>query len=213
MIFDIKQSDNKKVEEMYERAMKELEEFFEFEWKTVRPKLILIPNREVFDGMHYDEKTEDWVIGSTMNTNDFIGVLTPEGIEKDSSHKYSDESYYSLIKHELCHQFENKIRDSYHPLWLGEGLAEYASGQITKMKKPEVFSNFIKYFDYEDGGIYQESTFAVWILIEEFGKKKFLEFLKISDVENEKEFNKIFKEFFGIELSYDWFNKILEKKK
>lgn len=213
MVFDINKSDNKKVEEMYERAMKELEKFFEFEWKIARPKLILAPSRETFDGIFYEEKSEDWVIASTMNTKNFICVLTPEAIDKESSHEYSDESYFSLIKHELCHQFCNRLKDSYCPFWLGEGLAEYTSGQIKKMKKPDIFKNFLKYFNYEDGEIYQESTFAVWILIEEFGKKKVLEFLKVSDTENEKEFNKIFKDFFGIELSYDWFNKMLEERK
>lgn len=213
MVFDIKKSDNKKVGEMYEGAMKELEEFFETEWKTVRPKLILVPNRETYEGLYYEENTEDWDIASTMNTRDFIAVLTPDAIKKESYHQYSDEFYYELIKHELCHQFENKIRDALYPLWMGEGLACYASGQITKMRKPEVFKNFLRYFDYEDEETYTESPFAVWILITKFGKKKFLEFLGVSDTENEKEFKKIFKEFFGVKLSYEWFNKMLEETK
>jgi len=214
MVFDIKKSNNKKVEEMYQKAMKELNEFFEIDWNRNMPQLIIVDSRDILNAFS-EEKTGDWVVSTTSISGRMIVILSPEKYEEESkgTHKYSDEEYYQLIKHELTHQYEFIFKNEYTPFWFSEGLAEYTSGQIKNMKKPEIFEKFLKYFDYEDGDTYVESAFAVWILIEEFGKKKVIEFLKISDTEDEEEFNKIFKDFFGVELTYDWFNKMLEKRK
>jgi len=212
MIFDIKKSNNKKTEEMYERAMKELGEFFEIEWNEnkLKFKVIFVPDRETFDSLK-GRNTEDWARGSTMGSRNIIFIFPPEKIEIETSHKYSDETYYNFLKHELAHLFTGRLRRGYKPIWLHEGIAVYVSGQIPDEKEPIKLNKFLEFFNTGGVGVYDESGVAVQILIEQFGKKRFLEFVTKSEVENEEEFKEIFEEFFGVKLEYEWFNKMLKE--
>ena len=210
MIFDVQKSNNKKIKGMYIKAMEELRRFFEIDWNQNEPKIFLVKDRKIFDEFS-EGKTEEWVIATALISTDIIIIFSPERVEKETIHKYSDDFYYKIIKHELAHRFTHILRKANNCHWLTEGLAVYVSGQIDERVKPKEFCNFLSYFDEADSKIYAESPFAVEILIKQFGKKKFLEFLKVSDTENEKEFKKIFKDFFGIELGYEWFNKMLKE--
>jgi len=49
------------------------------------------------------KETEDWIVGWVNKTD--VYVLDKENYEKESNHKYSDEEYFRLIKHELAHSF------------------------------------------------------------------------------------------------------------
>ena len=96
MIFDIQRSNNTKVEEMYDKAMKELIEFFHFNWNQHTPKVILVPDRETYNAL-MGEKTKAWEEGTTLMSEDTVYVFAPEKIDSETSHDYSDETYYSLF--------------------------------------------------------------------------------------------------------------------
>jgi len=208
-IFNITTSKNIKVANFYDQAIKELNQFYGIRWSGSIPKIYLVPDRKTFDNLK-GYKTEDWVVGSTMNSSDIFYVLAPENYETESNHKYSDDEYFRLIKHELSHLFQKQLFDSYKPIWLTEGLAVYTSGQLMVKKKPEKFTNFLGFFSNGGSGVYAESGFAVEILIKKFGKKRILKVLKgIKTPVTKGNFNKYFEEELGVKLNYSWFNKNL----
>lgn len=208
-VFNVTTSDNKKVEEFYEKAVDELEGFYGIGWNQNPPKIYLVPDRKTFNAL-YNKETEAWVVGSTMSSHNVFYVLSPESYEKESNHKYSDDEYFRLIKHELSHLYSKTLFDSYKPIWFNEGIAIYTSGQNIVKKKPKKFSQFLDFYDKGGGGVYWESGFAVEILINEMGKEKFLKALKgIKTPITEKSFRQYFKKNFSIDLTYDWFNERL----
>lgn len=209
MVFDIQKSNNKKVEEMYERSMKELGEFFGMRWEENRPKVIFVPDREIYNFLA-GEETEDWEEGSTFNSHNSIYVFPPEKIEKETSHTYSDESYFQFIKHELSHLFIHVVCGSI-PVWIDEGLAVCSSGQRDKWGNPKEFNRFLESWDFTVQGSHVEMGGAVGILMDEFGKDQVINFAKVSaGIKSKEELGEIFKDFFGIELEYKWFNKFLK---
>jgi len=208
-VFNVTTSDNKKVEEFYEKALKELADFYGFEWTQNTPKIFLVPDRKTFNALYHKE-TEEWVVGSTMNSNNTFFVLAPDAYGSESSHKYSDEEYYKLIKHELSHFYARTFFDDYKPKWLTEGLALYSAGQLNEKWKPKKFIKFLDFFSNGGPGLYDESGFAVEVLIKQLGKEKILEILKgIKIPVDEKEFKEYFEHSLNIDLTYDWFNERL----
>lgn len=211
MIFTAKLTEETLVKKIYDQSMKELDEFFGLNWKIDRPKVFIVQDRKSIDEM-LGQKTPDWIVG--WSENDDVFVLSKENYEKESSHKYSDEAYFSLIKHELTHVFTKVFIGVFNkdiqPDWLWEGLAIYLSGQTTKKEKPKKFKEFIECYtqDLANPNVYQESGFAVQFLIENFGKIKLLKLLKtITNISSEEKFNKKFEEIYGFELNYENFVK------
>ena len=84
MIFNIKTSKDKFTEEVYERSMKELGEFFGIQWKYNRPYILLVPDRKTINKL-FGEKTEKWVVG--WRGGDGVYILDRKNYEKESSHK------------------------------------------------------------------------------------------------------------------------------
>ena len=198
-------SKNKKVESFYEKAMEELKDFYMINWIENTPVVFLVDTRKDFD-LLVNEKSENWIVGQNLG-NDRLLLLSPEGYEKESIHRYCDEEYFFLIKHELSHLFYNIFSNEKGPNWLNEGFAIFTSGQLKKKKRIKKFKNFLKYYDHFDKGIYEESGFVVEFLIKKFGKERVLEFLKkLKSVNNEKEFKESFEKEFGFELGYEGFN-------
>ncbi|MBU1988205.1 MAG: hypothetical protein KKD94_01875, partial [Nanoarchaeota archaeon] len=62
MILKIKSEEDKFLEEVYEKAMKELDEFFELNWKRNRPNIYLIRDRKTINTIRKEE-TADWNVG------------------------------------------------------------------------------------------------------------------------------------------------------
>ncbi|MDD4382374.1 MAG: hypothetical protein PHE21_03490 [Candidatus Dojkabacteria bacterium] len=208
-IFDVKTSKNEKVIGFYNKAMKELSEFYEINWIDHMPKIFLVPDRKTFNEL-YNKETESWVVGSTMNSSDTFYVLAPESYEEESNHKYSDGEYFRLIKHELSHLFSRILFNGYNPKWFTEGIAIYSSGQLAVKRIPKKFNSFLDFHNKAGAGIYAESGFAIEILIKKIGKKKFLKMLKdIKPPVTRKYFKEYFKKNFDIDLTYKWFNKNL----
>ncbi len=201
-------SKNEKVENFFKKAMEELKTFFLINWVENTPVVFLVESRKDFDVLA-NQKTEEWVVGQCLENNKIL-LLSPESYERESIHKYSDEEYYFLIKHELSHLFYNIYTKEKGPNWLSEGFAVFSSGELKKKKRVEEFKNFLKYYTDFDQKIYKESGFAVEVLIKKFGKEKVLNFLKkLPSIENEKMFKKYFEEYFDFELGYEGFNKLL----
>ena len=211
MIFDIHSVKDKKIEKFYSNAIKEMNEFYKINWNRNMPKVFLIPNRKEYD-IFSDKKTENWEVGSTIGGSYAVYMLNPKVYEKESCHKYSDEEYETLLKHEISHLYTNIFYREYYPVWLLEGIAIYSSGQLEIKPKIKEFKRFLEFFENGGSAVYGEAGFAVMILDKEFGREKLLKFLKsLNGIKDEEEFKKIYTEIYGIELSYKWFNERINK--
>lgn len=212
MIYKIKEYKDKLIEKAYKDGMRELNKFFGFGWTFCKPNICVLNNRKEFD-LLIDNKTPGWLNG--FADGKIVYVLDNNMMEKESDHKkLSNEVYYALIKHELCHLFYNSISNNYiGPAWLTEGLSLYLADQI-KEKKPVIkFSNFLEFYENGGGGIYAESGMAVKLLVEKFGKKKLLKLIsKSGEAKSKKEFAKLFKKIYSFDLNYKNFNNLLNKK-
>lgn len=195
------QSKNNKVKSFYDKAMQELIDFYCVNWIENTPVIYLVNSRESFDIIS-GYKTEDWVVGRALSYDKLL-LLSPESYEKESRHEYSDEEYYSLLKHELSHLFYMIFSQGKGPIWLDEGFAIFTSDQLTEKDRPKEFKTFIKYYSHEDEDVYSEAGFVVEGLIKKHGKEKVIGFLKVlPDINNEDSFKNEFEKYFGIELDY-----------
>jgi len=206
MIFKIEEKKDKILEEMYKKAMKELNEFYELNWEYNLPNVIILESREELNNF-WGEKTEDWLVAFAEKQTTFI--LSRENYEKESSHKYSYEEYFSTLKHELGHLFfGNLSKGKENPLWFNEGIQVFITGKLKSKKPIKKFSKFIGYYSKWDKNAYNESGFAVEFLVTKFGKNKLINLIKgLSQIESEEEFNRLFKKIYGFELTYDEINK------
>lgn len=201
MTFILNNISKPKLEALYKQSMHELENFFDFKFTQNPPNFILLPDRNSFDTLT-GSKTEDWVVGLTLKGN--VYLLDQENYEKESSHKYSEEKYLALAKHELVHCFTNVVVSGCQkPVWLIEGISIYLSGQNKFKKKPQVFSTFIDFYDHGGAGVYAESGYVVNLLVQVYGKDKLIELLrKIGAAKSQKEFTEMFRSIYEIELDY-----------
>lgn len=204
MAFEIKQIKHEKVDGFCERAMEELNSFFPLGWTRYTPRIFLFRDRKEIDEF-YGVKTEDWSVGWAEGGNVFL--LCPENYEKESCHKYSEEVYYALLKHELAHLFTDKVANSSKvPTWLDEGIAIYLSGQNKFKNKPKGYKEFLEFYEKHGKGVYYESGFAVEFLVEKRGKGTLLDLLKrTGETNSEMSFARLFEDVYGFGLSYDNF--------
>ncbi|MDD5725950.1 MAG: hypothetical protein PHC53_00860 [Patescibacteria group bacterium] len=206
MLFKISSHKDKFIDRCYSKAMKELKGFFNLDWKTNRPRIILVPDRKTIDGLR-GEKTPRWLVGWLKSNNIFI--LDRTNYEKESSHKYSNEEYAKTIKHELAHAFYLIISGHKNqPDWLWEGTAMYLAKQVKKRKagRPNNFKEFLLYFSKSGSGVYREAGEAVRFLAEAYGKRKLLLLIKLSkDVDTKEHFAKLFRRIYGFDLKYSSF--------
>jgi hypothetical protein len=192
----------------YNRAMKELMCFYDINWVKNPPVIYLVDSRYDFNLIARDN-SESWEVGTVLSYNEIL-FFSPEAYEKQSCHKYSDEEYYFLIKHELSHLFYNIFSEGKGPLWLDEGFAIYTSGELTIKDKPKQLKSFLKYYSNEEEEIYTEAGFVVRGLIEKYGKEKVLDFVKLlPSVNSPRAFKKEFEKFFKINMDYRSIESIL----
>ena len=200
---------------MYNRSMKELDDFFKLNWKVNKPKIFLVKDRKSIDKL-MGQKTQDWIVGWVNDGNVF--VLDKDNYEKESCHKYSDERYFSLIKHELAHVFTQAYScifdKSIEPDWLWEGVAIYLSDQNKTFKKPSELKGFLQHYSKDNKSleVYKESGFAIELLVNNFGKQKLLRLIKsLKGIDSKEDFANKFKEIYGFDLNYKNFNKFFKK--
>ncbi len=200
---------NKTPQEFYDQGVTEISEFYDYNQIEKIPPLILVNKREEFNKIA-NRKTDNWVVG--MTNEKYILLFTPDSYERESknTHKYTDETYYRLIKHEISHTIVRDIAKNNCPRWLNEGLAIYSSEQILSKRKPESFNVFLKAYKSNKNipGLYDESGFVVEKLIQKFSKNMVIDFLKtLEDINTEEKFKNHFENYFKIDLDYEWFNK------
>src|SRR3989338_490846 len=145
MVFIIKKIKNLELDLAYEKAMQELDYFFQINWKNNRPNLMLVEDRKTIDALK-GKTTENWLVGWT-NARD-VYLLSPKHFEKESNHKYTEEEYFALIKHELTHSFSNMVSDfAKKPIWLIEGISIFLSGQNKLKSKQSTLKSFIEFYE------------------------------------------------------------------
>lgn len=211
MIFKIQKVEDESLQADYDRAMKELDEFYGANWVYNRPQVIIVPDRQTINDV-WDKKSEDWQIGWADGR--FAFMLDNEAMEANSSHKkHSPEKYYSLIKHELSHIFFRHLsKSSNGPKWFWEGVAIYTSGQLVFQKSIEKFERFLDSTDKTLPGLYEESGFAVELLVNKYGKEKLFELIKsLKDCSTNDNFVKKFEEIYSFAPNYEEFNNFLPK--
>lgn len=212
MIFTIKSKKDQHLEELYEKTMKEMGDFFEINWTRNLPKVWLVPDRETINKLTGRE-TERWVVGWGGAQDGGVYILDSENFEKESDNSYSPEKWDALVKHELIHCFCDVVNGFQRkPKWLTEGISTYLSGQNQWKKSIDKFESFLD--SYEEGkSAYTEGGFVVELLIEKYGRKKILELLRKMKEEKTDEagFAKLFRSIYGIELTYEGFNKLKGK--
>ena len=167
MIYKLKEQKDKFIEKIYKESMKDLGQFYEIKWTQGRPNVTIVDSRKEIDKLK-DMKTEPWIVG--WADRQMIFLLNRKKFGKESNHKYnSEKTYTALLKHEISHAFYNILsKGNYNPRWLCEGVAIYTSGQ-NKFKKPlSKFSNFLDYYDNGGSAVYQESGFAVEMLVKKY---------------------------------------------
>jgi hypothetical protein len=197
------------IDKIFEECMDELKEFFRINWTRNRPSIIIFENRETLNELKGSE-TDDWNVG--FATNNKIYLLDRKNFEKESCHKYSDEDYKKLLKHELVHLYYDIFsKGAHYPRWFDEGLAVFLSGQV-KDKVVEKFEKFLDYFNKGGDNIYSEGGYAIKVLIDNFGQDKLFGLIKdISSLQTEEKFSEKFKEIYGEDPSYEFFNSLIKK--
>ncbi len=194
---------------IHKKAMLNLGKFFGFKWQGKPPRIYVVENRKAMDEL-IGEKTKSWVVGWS-NKGD-IFVLDRNNYETESSEPYEERYYRGLIIHELTHVFCNAVTNNhYEPMWVSEGIARYLAGENLYKERPKKFSVFLKFFKSScDNEVYYESGHAVQVLVEKYGKAKFIRLLKrFPETKTRLSFDKIFRKIYGFDASYSNFNGIL----
>jgi hypothetical protein len=210
MIFELKEKKDKELEKMHQKAMKELNKFFEIDWRYNQPNIFLVKNRKTIDIL-LGKKTKNWVIAWSDKRDIFL--LDKKNIEKESCHKYSKETFENRIKHELAHSFfEILSKGNVFPLWLNEGVGTYVAKQDKEIRF-EKFERFLKFYSNWELEGYGESYLVIKLLIKNFGKTKLLKLIKsLSKIKSEKEFNSLFNKIYQSFPTYKFFNQLLKNE-
>jgi len=211
MIYKLKEQKDKFIEKAYHDSMKDLNKFYNINWISGRPNIVIVKNRKQIDELK-DVKTERWIVG--WSDNKTIYVLDRKKMKTESNHiNETEKTYIALLKHEISHAFFHILsKGKYNPRWLCEGVAIYTSGQNIFKKPLLKFANFLDFYDNGGGGIYYESGFAVELLIKKYGKRKLLKLISSLDiVKNKQDFSKLFMKIYNFNPNYTNFNNLLTK--
>jgi hypothetical protein len=203
-IFNIKISEDRELEKIYEEAMDELNDFFNIRWAVDRPKICIVDDRKTINALK-DRETPNWLVG--WPTGRVVYVLNKDSFSTESNLNYSENDYKMLIKHELAHSFfKNMTGGKTRPDWLWEGISILASGQAEAWEKPLELRSFL-----DDKEVYKEAGYALLLISNKYGKDKIIQLLKRYKT-YQGEFPELFQEEFGIPLSYDFFNNLIQNQ-
>ena len=201
--FNLTKIEDPQLESYYERSMQELNDFFGIKWKHHTPVVFVVNDRDTINILH-GEETGEWIVGWVAGGS-IVFVLNKDKFGEHSVHKYDDNDYYKLIKHEFAHLFFKVITgNKTGPKWLWEGVSILVSGQAEKWNKPTEFKGFL---DGKD--VYIESGYALQLLTEKYGKDQLLQFLNAYK-DFDGDINVLFKETYSLDLNYGTFNGLLK---
>ena len=198
------------IDKICKESINDLNKFYGINWVHHLPVTIVVKDRKSIDLLK-GEKTEPWVVGWAEGNKVFI--LDHNNFATESDHKYSLETYYSLLKHEISHTFYRILSGgNMKPVWLCEGVAIHTSGQNKEKRPIDCFKEFLSFHEKGGKGVYTESGFAVYLLVKEFGKQKLLDLIKgLKPIVSQKDFTSLFIKIYGIEPTYEKFDELLKK--
>ena len=206
--FKLKKISDTFLDELYSRAINDLIAFYRFKWVKNQPKVYVLDTREDINSA-YGKETPAWLVGWSDGRS--IYLLNRNNLERESKHRYSDDFYFKLIKHEMSHLFFKVITNSDKPSWLNEGVATFISGQLENSTSIKDFEVFLEDPKEVGSALYKEAGYAVKVLIDNFGEDELSNFIKkTKGYKTTGELKSIFKEVFGIPLEYASFNKLLK---
>lgn len=212
MLYTLQPLKDAHLERVFRRSFKELNEFFPVNWEKNTPKVFVIKTRKEYEAF-VGYKTQPWMVGNSNGR--LVTLLAYESLGKESSHCYSRTEYDALLKHELCHSFMGLYVGVSHdiPLWINEGTCLYLADQLRSRNRTKKLKGFLGCYrqgqnpDY----LYSESGFAVALLVEKFGKAKYLKLLKgLGKIKTRPAFNKYFQTVYHFAPTYKNFNALLD---
>jgi len=210
MIFKVNSTIDERTQKAYDEAMESLNDFWGIDWTSMTPNIFVVDSRKDMD-MLKGKSTEPWMVAFATGNQPGdrkVYILDYDKFATESSWQITEEGYKALLKHEICHLFTTIVSKGRQiPSWLNEGLSICLSGQLSLGRvKPTSFGRFLS-GNIKDS--YDEGGFVVEILINKFGKDKLIKLIgSMSEVKSQEDSQKIFKDVFGIDLSYDSINNI-----
>jgi hypothetical protein len=206
--FEMEDKTNRKETPHIIHFLKELNDFFNSSLKLEEIGIFFVPSRKALN-LLVGKETEAWMVAFTNNNNRIL-MLDRQNFEKESCHKYHEQYYNDILKHELTHVFTFSLYKLIFPDWLIEGIAIYLSGQIKSYKVPIKFEKFLTFWEGSGEGLCEESGFVVEKLIQKHGKNKLLRLCELLKGNQSQEyFNNKFKEIYGSQPTYEFFNNLL----
>ncbi len=202
-IFEVKTVKNKEIEKHLIRTQKRFKDFFGVSFEL--PRVFLFKSRNQMSIL-FQRKLSKWHVG---NSDGNYVCITKDLLKIDP------ERFWKVLTHEYAHMAIHVYSQCNHikPRWLNEGLSCY----LAKQWKPVMAQKLTKdslnlYFDKTDNYIFPLGYNQVRMLIERYGKLRILKLLKqAKKINNKKDFNKIFKNIYKIDLPIMW-KKIKETK-
>lgn len=203
-VFKVISVDEPKIQNYKDKAIQELNDFFNLNWINNTPKIFIVDDRNTIDLLR-EQKTENWVVGWSWGRS-AVFILNPENISKESCHDGSQYNIKQLIKHELCHSFFQMKFGQSKFNWINEGVSIYVAGQLYKYKMPKEFNGFL-----DNVKVYEESGNVIKLIVDNFAKEKLFEFLhKQNGISEINELKSVFEEIFKEKLDYSYFNTLIK---
>ena len=195
------------------KCKKELDKWFEIDLPM--PELMVLQSAEDAAAIWDIEPGESPPIGWADIERHKLYILSPAEALKFNIKTYN---LRSLIKHEYTHLYWRAIVGSSRPIWMDEGLACYLAKKPFKLRSKNLILKIQDYFDRKTFDTYAVGYFSVKYLLERFGRKKFLAFLKklsklpskITRKIDKKEFEQLFQKHFHLSLSRRAIKQILK---
>ncbi|MFC1722278.1 hypothetical protein ACFL0C_01370 [Patescibacteria group bacterium] len=205
-VFKVTPLENSKLQNYKDKAMNELNAFFEKEWIRDTPKIFMVDDRETINLLR-EQDTKDYIVCWSYGEL-AIFVLNPENVSKESSHDVDTYNLKQRIKHELCHSFFDLFISKSKFDWINEGVAIYTSGELeSRYPMPNEFSGFL-----DNKNVYSESGNVIKLLMDNFGKETLFEFFeKQNGLTDNDKLKSIFKEVYKADLAYSYFNTLKGK--
>src|SRR3989344_1288913 len=161
------------VEPIIHKKIIELNEFFE-----IKPKLSVQIIYSPHEFEFYKGEFQNWMVGTASKHH--LWIFSKNLIETLTLHK--KECFEQVLKYEMSHTYTNTL-SPFVPIWINEGIAVYLSENLEERKKKLKEYNldlFEKNKELKEIQIknYVIAPCFVEYLINKYGKKIFLEFIK-----------------------------------